>query len=286
MNKYIDLIESSLDNYLEIKYPEKIYEAMRYSVLGGGKRIRAMITLLTSEALGCNHNNTLPFACAIEMIHAYSLIHDDLPAMDDDDLRRGKPTNHKIFGEAMAILAGDALLNRAFEIMSNFCVKNSEPQFIKAMNVISKASGANGMIGGQVMDILSEGQEINAEILEYIYKNKTSALFKASFCSGAYVTNASAEIIEKFELMADYFGISFQIKDDLLDIHSTEEVLGKPINSDEKNDKATYIKIHGLEKAEKDYLEYSEKTLQILESLDLCDTELYRYIKNAFERTY
>ena len=282
----IDLINTSLDKYLQIKYPEKIYESMRYSVLNGGKRIRAMLVLLTCEAFFGKIEEAMPFSCAIEMIHAYSLIHDDLPALDNDDLRRGKPTNHKVFGEAMAILAGDALLNSAFEIMTNLCTLKNELRFIKAMDEIVKASGVSGMIGGQVMDILSEGQEIDRITLEYIHKNKTAALFKASVCAGAYIACASLEKIEKLKDASDYFGIAFQIKDDLLDIQSTHEILGKPIKSDEKNHKATYVKIYGLEKAEKDYLKYSQRVLEILESIDLSNTKLYEYIKTVFDRNY
>ncbi len=208
----------------------------------------------------------MPFAAALEMIHTYSLIHDDLPAMDNDDYRRGKLTNHKVFGEGMAILAGDALLNTAFETMIKGSIDN-EILGIKAMKVIAEASGVNGMIGGQVVDLESEHKQISAEVLNYIHKNKTAKLIQASLQAGAILTGAENKQIELMEKAGYKLGIAFQIQDDILDVIGNEKELGKPINSDLKNEKVTFVTMYGLEKSKEIVKKYSQETCEIFEML-------------------
>lgn len=249
---WVDLVNNALDEFIVEKdgYPAKtIYSAMKYSLTAGGKRLRPVLALAVGEMLGGKPEGILPFACAIEMIHTYSLIHDDLPAMDNDDYRRGRLTNHKVFGEAKAILAGDALLNLAFETMLNHTVSNTQNILskTKAMAFIAKASGVSGMIGGQVIDIESEGKDISAELLEYMHKCKTGALIKAPVMAAALVCNANAENIKNLELYAERIGLAFQIKDDILDVEGNTEVLGKKTGSDEANHKATFVTVYGLE---------------------------------------
>lgn len=284
-NNYVQMINDTLDGYLESHYPDILFDAVRYSVFAGGKRVRGVLTLMSAAALGGDSAKAMPFACALEMIHAYSLIHDDLPAMDDDDYRRGKLTNHKVYGDAMAILSGDALLNKAFEVMGKHCEDHFDLSFIKAMNIISNASGVCGMIGGQVMDILSEGKEVPCEILDYIYENKTAALFKAAMKAGAVLSGAVEKEVESFEKAGYYLGIAFQIKDDLLDTESSFEALGKPIGSDEKNNKNTYISMYGLERAKADYEKYSLESINILLSLNLENKDIIDYVKSLLNRS-
>lgn len=251
--KYQDIV----NNYLEecIKENESIeksiYSAMRYSLLAGGKRLRPVLSLAVCEMLGGNLDEVLPFACAIEMIHTYSLIHDDLPAMDNDDYRRGKPTNHKVYGEALAILAGDGLLNMAFELMldstSSNC--NNIENKVKAMAYIAKSSGVRGMIGGQVVDIESENTEVSIESLEYMHRHKTGALIKAPVISSAIICGASDEDLQSLENYAEGIGLAFQIKDDILDVEGSSEKLGKKVGSDISNKKTTYVNLYGLEKS-------------------------------------
>lgn len=249
----------------------KLYESMHYSFLAGGKRLRPMILVETNRILGGKRGEALPFAAALEMIHTYSLIHDDLPAMDDDDYRRGKLTNHKVYGEAMAILAGDALLNWAFEVMSKACVENPCKDTVNAMYTISSCSGAKGMIGGQVVDTLSEGQEITMEALEYIHENKTSKLLQAATVAGAQLAGATDQVVEDFRQFAKGIGLAFQIQDDILDIESSFEELGKPINSDEKNEKQTYVSMMGMEEAKKQVAKLTEDALACISSYEDTD---------------
>ena len=244
-------ITAQLENYLPKTEGRlfHIYDAMRYSTLSGGKRIRPILMLLAYEAVNGQGAEIYPFACAVEMIHTYSLIHDDLPAMDDDDFRRGMKTNHIKFSEWTAILAGDALLNRAFEIMLDATVRNPKPAYIEAMNILSIASGTRGMIGGQVIDIISENEEVHEDTVNFIHRNKTAALMVAPVDMGAVLGGATQKEKEALHNYAFNIGMAFQIADDLLDITSTEEDLGKPINSDIENNKATYVSVHGMEKA-------------------------------------
>lgn len=228
-----------------------IYDAMRYSILSGGKRIRPILMQLAYETVGGQDNNIDPFLCAVEMIHTYSLIHDDLPAMDDDDFRRGMETNHIKFAEWTAILAGDALLNRAFEVMIDANVENPTHAHLEAMQVLSIASGTRGMIGGQVIDIMSENEDVHEDTVDFIHRNKTAALIVAPVKMGAILGGATDEEVEALERFAFNVGMAFQIADDILDVLSTQEDLGKPINSDIENNKATYVSLHGVETAKK-----------------------------------
>ncbi|WP_250227640.1 polyprenyl synthetase family protein [Anaeropeptidivorans aminofermentans] len=284
MNEYIEIINNRLYTYLDIKYPDIISEAMRYSVFAGGKRVRPALALLSTKALGSDFNKTIPFACALEMIHAYSLIHDDLPAMDNDDYRRGKLTNHKVYGEAVAILAGDALLNTAYEIMTDYALESVDINSLKAMSKIAKASGIDGMIGGQVVDILSDGKIIEKEILTYIHENKTAALIKAAMASGAIMAGADDEIVRQFELSGYYLGMAFQIKDDILDVEGNASELGKSIGSDAKNHKNTYVSLYGMERAKKDYEEFSSESVQILLRLSLYNNDIINYAESLLNR--
>ena len=239
-------VESALDKFVPLKEnpQSKIYEAMRYSLLGGGKRMRGVLCLCGGLLAGGTEEAVMPFACAMEMIHAYSLIHDDLPAMDNDDMRRGKPSCHKQFDEATAILAGDALLNGAFELMLKADV--SPENTVSAMKIISGGSGTEGMIGGQVVDIANEGENIGYDTLTYLHSLKTGALIKSALlggyaaCGGTEHTSALTEYAEKV-------GLAFQVIDDILDVVGDEKLLGKKVNSDQNNNKKTFVTFKGLE---------------------------------------
>ncbi len=246
------VVEESLTSFISgaENSPQKIiFDSMKYSLEAGGKRIRPVLLLETIKMMGGNCSAGIPFACAVEYIHTYSLIHDDLPAMDDDDLRRGKPTNHKVFGEAVAILAGDGLLNSAFEIMSGEILKNNCVGSVKAMNVIASCAGVNGMIAGQIVDIESEGRSISYEELRYLHSKKTGALIKASVMAGAYIAGANEEELKAVERYSENIGLAFQITDDILDVTGNTSELGKNTGSDIQNDKSTYVSLFGIEKA-------------------------------------
>lgn len=262
-------VDKALNDYFHQKgeFNKLIYEAMAYSVNVGGKRIRPMLNLLTYSIYKENIDETLDMAMAIEMIHSYSLIHDDLPAMDNDDLRRGMPTNHIKFGEAIAILAGDALLNEAMTLIMNYSLKHGE-KAIKAGKVISDAAGANGMIGGQVVDIISEGKKINLETLNYMHSRKTGALIKASILSGAIMGDASDTDMKILDSYGEKLGLAFQIKDDILDVTESTEVLGKPAKSDEENMKSNYVSIYGIDKCEELCNELTTDCIGLLDRID------------------
>ncbi len=248
-------IEEILTKYLPAGegYQKLIMEAMEYAVMAGGKRLRPMLMMETYRLFGGKDDIVEPFMAAIEMIHTYSLVHDDLPAMDNDDYRRGRKTTHVVYGEAMGILAGDALLNYAFETASKAFTMYPEKslEIGKAMQVLAKKAGIYGMIGGQVVDVESAGNQIEKEVLDFIYELKTSALIESSMMVGAILAGADEEQIKAVEKIAKNVGIAFQIQDDILDVTSTAEVLGKPIMSDEKNEKTTYVTLVGLDKAKK-----------------------------------
>lgn len=247
------VVEESLTSFISgaENSPQKIiFDSMKYSLEAGGKRIRPVLLLETIKMMGGDCSAGIPFACAVEYIHTYSLIHDDLPAMDDDDLRRGKPTNHKVFGEAVAILAGDGLLNSAFEIMSGEILKNNCVGSVKAMNVIASCAGVNGMIAGQIVDIESEGRSISYEELRYLHSKKTGALIKASVMAGAYIAGANEEELKAVERYSENIGLAFQITDDILDVTGNTSELGKNTGSDIQNDKSTYVSLFGIEKAQ------------------------------------
>jgi len=239
-------VELALDKFVSEKEnpQKKIYGAMRYSLLGGGKRMRGILALTGGLLAGGTKEDVMPFACAMEMIHAYSLIHDDLPAMDNDDMRRGKPSCHRQFDEATAILAGDALLNGAFELMLTASVKPENK--LKAMEIIANGSGTEGMIGGQVVDIANEGSDMDCDTLTYLHSLKTGALIKASLLGG-YVACGGNEHTEKLTLYAEKLGLAFQVVDDILDVIGDEKLLGKKVNSDKNNGKKTFVDFKGLE---------------------------------------
>ena len=239
-----------MEEYLppEDRFPDVIYRAMRYSVLSGGKRIRPVLVLAACDAVGGDQKAAIPTACAVEFIHAYSLIHDDLPALDNDDFRRGKPSNHKVFGEAMAILAGDALLTLAFETIASTKDVPSDVA-LEVTRRIASAAGIGGMVTGQVVDMVSEGKEIDAESLEFIHANKTGALIEVSVVAGGLLGGGTPEQIKTLGLYGQKIGLAFQIADDILDIEGEREKTGKPVGSDRKNRKSTYPSLFGLEKS-------------------------------------
>lgn len=247
------LVERALDKFLpdENLYPSEIFKAMRYSVFAGGKRLRPILVMKSAELFGLQKEKVLPTACGIEMIHTYSLIHDDLPCMDNDDFRRGKPTCHKMFGEAIALLAGDALLTHAFYVIA----KNKDVEGIKENAVldviakISKASGPLGMVSGQVVDILSEGINIDEKTLYFMDVKKTAELIKVSLWAGARLAGADEKDLIKIETYGEKIGIMFQIIDDILDTNGDEKIIGKPVGSDIKNDKNTFVKMFGIEQS-------------------------------------
>lgn len=248
--KYAAMTEKSLKKYMQkTGYPAVIFESMKYSLYAGGKRLRPVLALLTAEASGKNPMFAMPLACGIEMIHTYSLIHDDLPAMDDDTIRRGKPTNHVKYGEANAILAGDGLLTRAFEVMLlNAKKRGAAPEaVIEACLIVAKAAGAEGMVGGQAADILNEGKEFDKKILSYIHSHKTGALITASVESSAALCGVKPAIRSAFRDFGQKIGLAFQITDDILDITADGKSLGKTKGKDLAAKKATYPSMYGLE---------------------------------------
>ncbi|HBF7092257.1 TPA: polyprenyl synthetase family protein [Clostridioides difficile] len=245
-------VEKVLKEYMpkEEGYQKTVIEAMNYSLSAGGKRLRPILTLEACKIVGGNEDEAIPFAIAIEMIHTYSLIHDDLPALDNDDLRRGRPTNHKVYGEAMGILAGDALLNYAFEVMLAGSINKENPEkYLKAINEIAKGAGIYGMIGGQVVDVESENKQIEKEKLDYIHMNKTAAMMVGCIRAGATIGGANSEQMEEITKYAKNIGLSFQIVDDILDIVGDEAKLGKKVGSDIENHKSTYPSLLGLDKS-------------------------------------
>ena len=228
----------------------RLSDAMKYSLMAGGKRLRPVLLMAAADSVGANGDNFVTTGAAIEMIHTYSLIHDDLPAMDNDDYRRGKLTNHKVYGDGIAILAGDGLLTLAFEVMLR--QKNADSTaLLKVVKEMSEAAGPNGMVGGQAIDLLSEGKSISMEELREMHMGKTGALFKAAIRSGAILGGATQEQLDALTLYAEKFGLAFQITDDILDVEGDEKNLGKPVGSDAKNQKSTYVTLTSLEEAKK-----------------------------------
>lgn len=269
------LAEKMLCECVEKMYvvaPKQIVEAMEYSLMAGGKRIRPVMMMESAKACGLNDIEEIKtFACALEMIHSSSLIHDDLPAMDNDDLRRGKPTNHKVFGEAMAILAGDALLNHANEMTTEYVAQHTECRFAKAAREIAKATGISGMIGGQTIDVLAEktGLDIASEdMLTKIHSMKTCALLMCAVAVGAYVAGKNEETVQKWREYGLNLGLAFQIIDDVLDVVGDEKILGKPIGSDFENEKPTFVILMGVDGAIQKAREYTAKAKQIAEELE------------------
>lgn len=277
----VQKIEQIIERYLprEEGYQKVVLEAMNYSIKAGGKRLRPMLMQETYHLFGGRGKEIEPFMAAIEMIHTYSLVHDDLPAMDNDEYRRGRKTTHIVYGEAFGILAGDGLLNYAFETALKVFPSQEQDTdklrieqvlgTVKAMEVLARKAGIYGMIGGQTADIEAEGESsIEEEKLLFIHVNKTAALIQAAMMIGAILAGAGMGEIEKIEKCAYCIGIAFQIQDDILDVTGTQEELGKPIGSDEKNQKQTYVTINGLEKSKKDVEALSEEALQIIDSIN------------------
>ncbi len=258
--------QEKVNSYLEKVIPEaagEIKKAMDYSLLAGGKRIRPVLSMAVAEALGVNEDAVIPFGAALEMIHTYSLIHDDLPSMDNDDLRRGKPTNHVVFGEATAILAGDALLNFAFETaLNNPFDTERKLEIIKAM---AESSGVFGMIGGQVLDLEGEKRPLSSTELTKMHRMKTGALIRAAVSIGSIAAGCDKDYLD---IYADNLGLAFQLKDDILDITSSNEELGKNVGSDEKNQKTTFITLYGLTKAEEMLKEATDKAIASLDKIE------------------
>lgn len=265
-------IEQIINKYLpeEAGYQKTVLQAMNYSVLAGGKRLRPMLMEETYHMFGGTSSVIEPFMAAMEFIHTYSLVHDDLPAMDNDEYRRGKKTTHAQFGEAMGILAGDALLNYAYETAAQALLMEPGKQTAEAFSKLSQKAGIYGMVGGQVVDVESEKNPnvpVQREKLDFIYRLKTGALIEASMAVGAILAGASEEEVQSVEKAAAKVGLAFQIQDDILDVTSTLEVLGKPVGSDEKNNKATYVTFEGIEKSSEDVSRLSEDAVSILASI-------------------
>lgn len=278
-------IEQIIKKYLpkEEGYQKTIMEAMNYSVLAGGKRLRPMLMQETYRLFGGRSEVIEPFMAAIEMIHTYSLVHDDLPAMDNDEYRRGKKTTHAVYGEAMGILAGDALLNYAYETAARaFAMEPGNPGVCQAFQILTAKAGIYGMVGGQTVDVESEGKpDMTKEKLDFIYRLKTSALIEGAMLVGAVLAGATQGEQKIIEQTAGEVGLAFQVQDDILDVTSTMEVLGKPIGSDEKNHKITYVTYEGIEKAKADVASLSEQAIARMDSLVVKNeylTELLRYL--------
>lgn len=288
MKQKVNEIEAILDEYLPAAegYQKQIMEAMAYSVTAGGKRLRPMLMQETFRLFGGEGKVVEPFMAALEMIHTYSLVHDDLPAMDNDEYRRGRKTTHVVYGEAMGILAGDALLNYAFEtaVKAFDIAPEKSLQIGKALKILAEKAGIYGMIGGQVVDVASCGKGLDEVMLNFIYELKTGALIESAMMIGAVLAGATQEQVRTVEKIASDVGIAFQIQDDILDVTSTQEELGKPIHSDEKNEKSTYVTIKGLDEAAKDVERISEEAVELLQSLNLENPYLTWLIQELVHR--
>lgn len=283
-------VEAVIQEFLpeETGYQKTVLEAMNYSVLAGGKRLRPMLMEETYRLFGGTSGIIKPFMAAIEMIHTYSLVHDDLPAMDNDEYRRGRKTTHVVYGEGMAILAGDGLLNYAFETaLKAFDMETANPAIGKAMQVLAKKAGVYGMIGGQTADIEAEDMDqrkVTNELLLFIHENKTAALIQSSMMIGAILAGAKEEEIKAVEKIAYNVGIAFQIQDDILDITSSLEVLGKMTGSDEKNNKVTYVTLNGMDKSKEDVEKLSKEAICLLDSFNNKNEFLNQLIEELITR--
>ena len=281
-------IEQIIKKYLpkEEGYQKTIMEAMNYSVLAGGKRLRPMLMQETYRLFGGRSEVIEPFMAAIEMIHTYSLVHDDLPAMDNDEYRRGKKTTHAVYGEAMGILAGDALLNYAYETAARaFAMEPGNPGVCQAFQILTAKAGIYGMVGGQTVDVESEGKPgMTKEKLDFIYRLKTSALIEGAMLTGAVLAGATQGEQKIIEQTAGEVGLAFQIQDDILDVTSTMEILGKPIGSDEKNHKITYVTYEGIEKAKADVASLSEQAIARMDSLVVKNEYLMELLRYQIRR--
>ncbi len=282
-------VERALDRWLPpaTAQPRQLHESMRYSVFAGGKRLRPALLLEACAAVGGEDDHALPAACAVELIHTYSLVHDDLPCMDDDDLRRGKPTNHKVFGEALALLCGDALLTHAFLLLAREQVAAGVPTVVAAevAAIVAEAAGSGGMVGGQAVDMDSERKSVVAETVEYIHRHKTAALLRAAVESGALIGGADPAARAGLATYGAELGLAFQITDDLLDIESSEEALGKRPRQDEQLDKATYPKVYGVERSRQLARQCVSRAKAALECLGANGALLGQLAGHVVERT-
>ena len=271
LNKRTQAAEEILKKYLpeEEGFALTMAQAMNYSMLAGGKRLRPVLMLETYRLFGGEEEVVEPFMAAMEMIHTHSLIHDDLPALDNDDYRRGRLTTHKVYGEAIGVLSGVALLNYAYEVMlTAFDRTGEKDRVIKGLRIMADKTGIHGMLGGQSVDVENDGKPVDREVLDYIYQNKTSALIECAMMTGAVLAGATEEAVKVIEEAARNIGLAFQIQDDILDVTSTSEELGKPVHSDEKNHKVTYVTLFGLDGAREEAAKLSEKAVRLLESLE------------------
>ncbi len=288
MKKRVTEIKSVIAGYLpeEEGFQRTLLEAVNYSMLVGGKKLRPLLMQQTYVMFGGKSAVIKPFMAAMEMIHTHSLIHDDLPAMDNDEYRRGKKTTHVVYGEAMAILAGDALLNLAYETASKaFEMEPGNPNIGRAFQILSGRTGFDGMIGGQSVDVEYAGKPLSEEQLYFIYRLKTGALIEASMMIGAVLAGASDEELEKIQQVAAHVGFAFQIQDDILDVTGDQETLGKPVRSDEKNDKTTYVTVKGLERAQEDVARFSKEAIRLLDELPYENEFLRELILNLIHRS-
>lgn len=266
--RYLTMVEQALEEAVPAPKEESldrtVWEAMRYSLLVGGKRIRPVLTLAFAELCGGSAQQALPFACAVEMVHTYSLIHDDLPCMDDDDLRRGKPTNHKVFGEAMALLAGDGLLTRAFEQALAFSGPSSDA--VRGASVLARCAGASGMVGGQCVDLSAQGKEVDLSLLQQMDQGKTVALISAACQMGCIAAGAGDGQLEAARRYAEGLGMAFQIRDDILDVEGDAKTLGKNVGMDSARDKRNYVSLLGVEEAQRLVESYTDQAISALEA--------------------
>ena len=290
LKKRTEEINKVIQSYLpaEEGFAKTMAQAMNYSILAGGKRLRPMLILETLRLFGGEEKLAYPFMAAMEMIHTHSLVHDDLPALDNDDYRRGRLTTHKVYGEAMGVLSGVALLNYAYEVMLTAFDKADTPDcqahVIQELKVMSHKTGLYGMLGGQSVDVENDGKPMSREMIDYIYENKTSALIEASVMTGAILGGATEEEIAIVEKAAKNIGLAFQIQDDILDVTSTEEELGKPIHSDEKNHKTTYVTLMGIEKASQQVKKLSDEAVTLLEGLNKKNEFLFTLVNELVGR--
>lgn len=287
LKRRTDEIEEMFRSFLpaEEGFARTMAQAMNYSMLAGGKRLRPMLIQETYRLFGGTEKVAEPFMAGMEMIHTHSLIHDDLPALDNDDYRRGRLTTHKVYGEAMGVLSGVALLNYAYETMLQaFSLTEDQDRVICALKVMAEKTGIHGMLGGQSVDVENDGKPLEKEMLDYIYRNKTSALIEASMMTGAILAGADEQQIAVVEEAAGNIGLAFQIQDDILDVTSTDEELGKPVHSDEKNNKVTYVTLFGIEEASRQVELLSEKAIKLLKSLNKNNEFLYLLIEKLINR--
>ena len=285
LEDYKKLIEQKLDEYIPVEYPEKIWESMRYSVLAGGKRLRPILCLEACRVICGSYEPAIPTACAIEMLHSQSLIHDDLPCMDNDDYRRGKLTNHKVFGESTAVLAGDALLSFAPQVIIQKTDKKTDPRILlKVLEEFVVNAGAEKLIAGQVVDIDSEGKQIDKQTLNYIHENKTGALFNLSLRTGAILGNADDSKLAALTEYAEKLGLAFQIMDDILDVTSTLEELGKTPGKDAQEGKVTYVSFYGVEESKKQLASLCAQACDILEKNKIESDVLKAIVNSINER--